>query len=163
MLLLHYNNDYLCRDRGGGVQEINNLMKMVQRVQQLNISFCLKLVMVSDSDDYNISLNYNKKLKFLFYFTNYEFLGSKKEQFQSAKCSHIKHEKNPWIKMLKKLIKVYDKIYCNTMFRSRKQKHHMTVTCEVCIDCEHSCLHQVTNISHSPYPGQVEEEIHSDH
>jgi hypothetical protein len=47
----------LFMQRYGGLQEINNPMKMVQTVQQLNISFCLKLVVVSDSDDYNISLN----------------------------------------------------------------------------------------------------------
>ncbi len=39
----------------------------------------------------------------------------------------------------------------------------MTKTYEVCKGCEHSDLHQVTDIFHSPYQGQVEEEIHSDH
>jgi len=57
----------------------------------------------------------------------------------------------------------HDKNYGNGMWISRGQKHHATVTCEVCIDFAHSCQLQVINISHSPCPGQVEEEIHSDH
>lgn len=36
-------------------------------------------------------------------------------------------------------------------------------TYEVYRGCGHSYLHQVTDTSHSPYRGQVEEEIHSDH
>ena len=36
-------------------------------------------------------------------------------------------------------------------------------TYEECRGCEHSYLIQVIDIFHSPYQGQVEEEIHSDH
>ena len=39
----------------------------------------------------------------------------------------------------------------------------MTKTYEVCKGCGHSYLLQVTDIFHSPYQGQVQEEIHSGH
>jgi hypothetical protein len=39
----------------------------------------------------------------------------------------------------------------------------MTETYEAYKGCEHSYLHQVKDTFHSPYQGQVEEEIHSGH